>query len=292
MPIEIVKDLRKTASLSIIIRCKNELPNISRLVKSIKSQTYTDYDIIFIDSGSIDGIVKYLKKIPYSIFTMPPEDYNHGTSCDQGAGLVDSPYIMFLSAHTYLVHKQMIENAIGYISKNPKIAGIYFRQVPNKFTGCSCLEQAYLRYRFPKGDECSIRNGNYISRISFSNAASIVRRSVWEEVPFGYCLGSEDRIWADKVIGLGYSIAYAPQFWVEHSHEETSSMVENRVFINLMAWNQYVGCKNITEWPLLYAMKKLILMIVFGQLNDWRNMWNFTMASYRGAKRAWESSKG
>jgi glycosyltransferase involved in cell wall biosynthesis len=287
MPIETVKDTRKRTFLSIIIRCKNEFINILRLLESIENQSFRDYDIIFIDGGSTDGTLNYLNKLPYSVFKIAPGEFNYGTSCDQGATLVDSPYFMLLSGHTYLVQKNLLEDSIKYVNSYPEIAGLYFRQIPNQFTGCSCLEQAFLAYRFPNGKEFVVNNHTGLRRLGFSNSAAIVKRSVWEKVHYGYCLASEDRIWADKVVRLGYSTIYAPHLWVEHSHEETPAMVERRVYFNIVAWNNYKEYKKIVDWPLFYAMKKLLLMIAFGPIEEWRQILGFTMASYRGAKKAW-----
>jgi glycosyltransferase involved in cell wall biosynthesis len=287
MTIELIKDNRKDTFLSIIIRCKNELTNILRLLESIEKQTFRDYEIIFIDGGSTDGTLNYLNKLSYLVFEIAPGEFNYGTSCDHAATLANSPYFMLLSGHTYLVQEYLLEDSVKYLNRYPEVAGLYFRQIPNQFTGCSCLEQAFLSYRFPNGKGFILNNHTGLTRLSFSNSAAIVKKAIWEKVNYGYCVGCEDRIWADKVVRLGYRTAYAPHLWVEHSHEETAAMVANRVFVTMVAWNNYKKNKSVVDWPLFYAIKKMLLMIVFGPIKEWRQILSFTMASYRGAKKAW-----
>ena len=48
---------------SIITVVKNELTKIGLTVKSIKNQTFKDYEHIICDGNSTDGTSEYLKKI-------------------------------------------------------------------------------------------------------------------------------------------------------------------------------------------------------------------------------------
>ena len=54
----------------------------------------------------------------------------------------------------------------------------------------------------------------------FSNAASAIRRSVWQEHPFTLP-AVEDLDWAQRVVALGWSIVYEPRTAVFHSHRES-----------------------------------------------------------------------
>ena len=57
------------------------------------------------------------------------------------------------------------------------------------------------------------------SELFFHNANSMIRRKIWEEVPFDNNLsGVEDRDWALKIVDRGFSIVYEPQAAVHHHH--------------------------------------------------------------------------
>jgi hypothetical protein len=53
----------------------------------------------------------------------------------------------------------------------------------------------------------------------FHNANSMIRRSIWQRIPFDEGLnGVEDRDWAKKVLALGHEIVYEPLASVAHHH--------------------------------------------------------------------------
>ena len=54
---------------------------------------------------------------------------------------------------------------------------------------------------------------------AFDNVASCIRRSVWEQRPFKSTPIAEDLAWSLDVLLAGYSIAFAPDAVVIHSHD-------------------------------------------------------------------------
>src|SRR3972149_4181520 len=53
----------------------------------------------------------------------------------------------------------------------------------------------------------------------FHNANSMIRKSLWEEVPFDETVTNiEDRIWAEKMLQRGYRIVYEPEASGYHFH--------------------------------------------------------------------------
>ena len=53
----------------------------------------------------------------------------------------------------------------------------------------------------------------------FHNANSIIRRDLWEEIPFNENITNiEDRIWAQRMLHKGYKIIYEPEASVYHYH--------------------------------------------------------------------------
>ena len=62
--------------------------------------------------------------------------------------------------------------------------------------------------------------------VVFSNAASAIRRSVWQRQPFTLP-AVEDLEWAQRVVARGWQIVYEPRTAVSPSHHET--LVRRRV---------------------------------------------------------------
>ena len=70
--------------VSIVIRTKNEEELIEVVLKSIKTQTYTDYEIILVDSGSTDLTVEIAKKYGCKILNIKPEEFTFGYAINYG----------------------------------------------------------------------------------------------------------------------------------------------------------------------------------------------------------------
>jgi rhamnosyltransferase len=74
---------------------------------------------------------------------------------------------------------------------------------------------------------------------SFDNVSSCLRRSVWEEFPFGRTSFGEDLRWGKKVVEAGYKLVYEPRSAVFHSHERGAAYdlrrhyVEQRLLLDL-----------------------------------------------------------
>lgn len=219
-----------TPKFSIAIRVKNEAKHIPLLMESLvsKKTDFNEVELVFLDSGSTDDTIKYLKTINCSIYTISPAEFSYGDTCNLMMELSHGDYVIFLSGHVRIVS----DNIWKSLSIHLKEEGIYalsFRQVPSDILGYSLYEKCYLARAFPKH--------NILSKPykTFSNAASLVSRSAWHRVKFRNIIASEDFFWAYDTSICGMRIRYANEILVEHSHNEDKYKVYARVLLNKMA---------------------------------------------------------
>jgi hypothetical protein len=93
----------------------------------------------------------------------------------------------------------------------PDVAGVYGRQEPLSFSSDS--DKRDLLITFGLDRKMQIKDS------FFHNANSIIKRSVWEEVPFDEQIASiEDRVWAKEVLKRQCKIIYEPAASVYHYH--------------------------------------------------------------------------
>lgn len=100
--------------ISIIITTKNEESVIGDLFKSIKLQSYHNYEIILVDNNSTDKTCQIAKKIGARVFTKGPErsiQRNYGVEKAKGE------YILILDADMVLT-KDVLKDCVSVINKN------------------------------------------------------------------------------------------------------------------------------------------------------------------------------
>jgi glycosyltransferase involved in cell wall biosynthesis len=195
--------------VSIIIRGKNEEDWLGLCIRSIREQTYTNHEIIYVDNDSSDSsidIAKYYKvaKIKEIKHFLPGEAINIGIKASKGI------YIVIISAHCIPRDKNWLSALVQSIQPD-KIAGVYGRQIPLPSTSPDDARDLLITF----GDEDRIQ----IKDPFFHNANSIVKRSMWDKVNFDNCITNiEDRDWAKKILDLEFQIKYDSKACVYHYH--------------------------------------------------------------------------
>ena len=217
----------------MLVRVKNEIAALPAFWTALEQQTiFRRIEIIFMDSGSTDGTIEFLRSKPCDLYYLKGE-FNFGRSCNQIASLSKAQILVFLSGHVLLAQNDALEQ-IAELLEHAPFGAAYFRQVPNHTLGCNAYEIAHLRRRFPSGEG--------IIRLhrpgAFSNAASAIARAAWERQPFMEIAASEDFVWASQHLNAGGDLFYLPQLRVMHSHNETPEGVYRRVRMNVEARHQ------------------------------------------------------
>ena len=93
------------AMISIIVTCYNLEKYISKCLKSIQDQTYTDYEVLIIDDGSVDNSAKVIKeKIKNDKRFIYYKKKNGGVSSARNFGLekATGKYICFVDGDDHL----------------------------------------------------------------------------------------------------------------------------------------------------------------------------------------------
>lgn len=119
--------------LSIIIPTLNEENYLPRLLKSIKRQKFTDYEIIVSDGGSRDNTKKIALENNCN-FTEDCQHHHPSWQRNNGATLAKGSILLFLDADTVL-QDDFLDKAISeFRDRNLVGAGFYFVFNPNSFS--------------------------------------------------------------------------------------------------------------------------------------------------------------
>lgn len=115
-----------TKLVSIIITTKNEEAVISRLLESVKNQTYKRIELIVVDNHSQDKTKLIAKKYTGQVFTAGPE---RSRQRNFGANKAKGDYLFFLDADMEL-EKQVVNECVASLKKNKNLQGVVVSEKP------------------------------------------------------------------------------------------------------------------------------------------------------------------
>ena len=108
---------------SIIVRTKNEGKWIRRCLEAIYDQTYTNVEVVVVDSGSTDNTLSILDEFADQrlILVHYEGDYIPGKSLNFGCQNANGEYFVFLSAHCIPASKTWLENLLIGLNESPRV---------------------------------------------------------------------------------------------------------------------------------------------------------------------------
>ena len=199
---------KKKPKVSIIIRTKNEEKYIRNCLEKIKQQNFKNLEVIIVDNYSTDLTVK--KALQFTNKVIKIKNFTPGKAINEGIKIAKGNIIVVLSAHCIPVNNFWLDNLIKDL-KDKKVAGVYGRQEPMKYT--SDIDKRDLLTIFGLDKKVQIKD------TFFHNANSAFRRETWKKIPFNEkIVNIEDRIWGEKAISMGLKIIYEPTASVYHFH--------------------------------------------------------------------------
>jgi 2-desacetyl-2-hydroxyethyl bacteriochlorophyllide A dehydrogenase len=206
---------------SIIVRTYNEEEHIGNLLDSFKTQSYQDYEVIVVDSGSSDQTLNIVRDSQAKLIQIESRDFTFGYALNVGCGEAVGDYLVFVSAHVLPTNEYWLENLLKPF-EDQKVAMVYGRQVGTSESKFS--EKIDFQRLFGSSPINSAVPSYYAN-----NANSAIRRILWEEEKFDeYLFGLEDIDWARNHDKKNFIVHYEPKAAVYHIHNEKWSQVFNR----------------------------------------------------------------
>ena len=266
---------------SVVIRCFNEAVHLPKLFGELKRQTFTDYEIVVVDSGSDDGTLEFLESEDVRLEHINKEEFSFGRSLNIGCRAAKGEYLVSISAHCYPEHENWLQQLVDGF-EDEKIAAVYGRQrgIPDSHFS----ERQVFRRWFP--DVSVPRQEGPFS----NNANCAVRRALWEEFPYDETLtGLEDVAWAQTVMRHGWWISYNAEAGVIHVHDETPTQIRNRYRREAITFQKQFPSEHFNSWDFLRLSMRNVIKdwrAASSQGVLWRNLWpivRFRVSQFAGS---------
>ncbi|WP_090302514.1 glycosyltransferase family 2 protein [Ensifer sp. YR511] len=241
---------------AVVIPTKNAMARLPRVIaKVLKQQTPWPYEIIVIDSGSNDGTREYLRTVAQvRLIEIEPHEFGHGKTRNLGVSAADADLVAFLTHDAEPLNEFWLTELVDALEQDPRIAGVFGRHIayecatPFVKMDLDRHFQGFLNYPLVvhrdldpiryKSDERWRQLLHF-----YSDNNSLMRKSVWEAIPYPDVEFAEDQLWAREIIEAGYFKAYAPDAIVCHSHDYAFLEQLKRAYDESRNFKKYFGYK-------------------------------------------------
>ena len=237
--------------ISIVVPVYNLENYIEKCIKSILSQTYSDFELLLINDGSTDDSLSVMKKYDKDPRIKLLSKANGGLSDARNYGIKHSvgEYIMFIDGDDFLLNDRCLEKIVNELI-NTKGDILQYKTVRFFSKKEKYIYNAKETKKVLKSDVCSyIGEMNRAGNISVSACDKIIKRDliVNNNLFFEKDLLSEDVMWSLQLYLQASSICYLDEdiYVYRQQREGSISTTKNSklcedLFYIIEYWSDYV----------------------------------------------------
>jgi len=224
--------MKKKPLVSIIIRTKNEQRYIGIVLDYLRQQTFQDFEIVIIDSGSTDKTLSIIKNYPIKLMKIKAKDYNPSYALNLAINKAKGKIMCIISAHSIPITDTWLEDGLENF-KDKSVVGVAGNY--------STIPIGYWNRKLGR----IFFNAHHWKRMEYynhiSNTNSLIKKSLWKKYPFDEKMnGSEDKDWSYEMLARGHNIIKDPKFNVFHSHIFLPERPSNRSRLGRWIRNDWI----------------------------------------------------
>jgi rhamnosyltransferase len=226
--------------VAVILPVRNAGDFAKRQVDAFNGQIPVPH-VMVIDSESTDGSPDIYRAGGFEVIPIAHKDFDHGATRNFAMTLCDADIIVFMTHDSILQRPDSIIRLCAPFA-DPAVGVVYGRQLPRP--QARAIERHARYFNYPAIS--SVRTWPSARRLGIraafnSNTFCACRRVTLDQIG-GFphrCLIGEDQIVAAHALLAGWSVVYASDAIVEHSHGYTMAQEFQRYFENGVNHGQY-----------------------------------------------------
>jgi len=256
--------------IDIVIPTYNGAGHITKLLDSIKKQTYPKYRCFVIDDFSMDNTVTILKE-NYPWVKVMSQTQNNGPAMNRNiaVGSGNSPFIVIFDDDAFIKDDKWLEKAIAKMKENPQI-GQLAAMIISGYDDRILLDCGICRYGYVFGGFFHQKTINQvdgkhlITRVALGacSAGTVLRRDVFKKAggfDTKYFYPTEDLDLSLRIHLLGYDVIYEPSLITYHF--ESQAMGRNHQHKNYMHRRNCL-LAFVENYPLKHVILSLIILFI------------------------------
>lgn len=214
---------------SIVIRALNEERWLPEVFSALDKQQYRDFEVLVVDSGSVDRTREIAAANGARIVRLRSEDFTFGHALNVGIREARGSFIVNLSAHAIPSNEFWLGRLVKPL-REVDTAMVYGSQRGHdkfsKFSEKRDFERVFKPQVHLVHEDDPFTN----------NANSAIKRDLWLKHSFDEMLpGIEDTEWSKYWVERGMRILYEPNARIIHVHTESWPQLRNRYYREAMA---------------------------------------------------------
>ncbi len=206
--------------VAVVIPTRNGGETFLRVLAGLRCQSLDPQTLLVIDSGSVDDTVPQALAYGAQVHKIRAAEFNHGTTRELGRQLIKADYYLFMTQDALPAHPHLLANLVKPLTARQDIGLVYGRQLP--WPDASPLEAFNRRFNYPATSKLKKKADRVhlgLKTVFCSNACAAYRSEALEAVGgFPPVIMCEDQYVAGRMLEAGYSIYYAAEASVYHSH--------------------------------------------------------------------------
>ncbi len=215
----------KKPRVSVIVLNWNGIRYTVKCIKSLKKQSYRDFELIVVDNGSTkDNSISVLRKMRGIRLVLNSKNLGFAGGVNSGVQVSSASDYVALLNNDALAHKDWLKELVAALDKNPEL-GEAMSKVYNRYSGSKYFFGYYgtltnllfiALYDFPVSEK------GLIPTFGASGGAMIYRKKLIG-LPFDsdYFIYSEDNYLSWLLRLKGYGSVWVPKSIVRHEGEAT-----------------------------------------------------------------------
>ena len=208
--------------IGLVIPTLNAGGDLDRMLPALRRQTLRPARFLVVDSNSRDDTVRRFREAGAEVTIIAPETFDHGATRQMAVEMLDDvEIVIFLTQDAIPAHPEALARLIAPF-EDPDTAMTYGRQLPSP--GAQPIGAHARLFNYPdQSHRRSIADAaRYgIKTVFCSNSFAAYRRRALVEAggfPQGTIFG-EDMLAAAALLRQGWSLCYAAEARVLHSHD-------------------------------------------------------------------------
>ncbi|MBQ9568320.1 MAG: glycosyltransferase [Lachnospiraceae bacterium] len=228
--------MEKTADVVILTHKPSEL--FLDIIDRLEEQSLKPRKIIVMNTGEShmdDLLGRYPDRLKgydnIEIHHITRDEFDHGGTRKRAAEYSDAAFMIYMTQDALPADERLVENLAAPFEGDGSIAVSYARQLP--YESASPIERYNRSFNYPEGDRKKTADDLDtlgIKAFFCSDVCACYRRDIYDSLGghIEHTVFNEDMIYARGAIDAGYSIYYASDARVYHSHDYTPAQQYRR----------------------------------------------------------------